>query len=110
MPDIVSFNKGHYYLLGLGVCVGVFGLIATLEHWFSIILSEATVKKLFRVAVLGLMLGLLLPHFSHFGFSRYFQSHGYISCDAASHRWLHSVILVYTKNEMLCKELIEARK
>ncbi len=105
-PDSISFEKSAYYFLGIGISLAIFSYILVSYFWFKVEICERTTKKLFRIIIGGLILGFILPHIVHFSIDRYLQSQGYEKCEAASYRWLHSVTLVYTKNQVICQFLM----
>lgn len=104
-PESISFNKGAYYLLGVGLGVGALTIGTVTSFWFGKTLSQKTVKLLMKVAVGCIALMLIVPQFVHYEINRYLVNVGYDVCEPASHQWLHSRTIVYVKNAKVCTEL-----
>ncbi len=103
LPDSIAFNKGAYYLLGAGITVGIFCYILMLDFWLKKKTSRKMVKVMLRAAIAGIIVSVILPQVVYLGCDRYLRELGYGVCEEASHRWLHSVTLVYTKSSGVCQ-------
>jgi len=104
-PESISFEKGVFYLLGVGISLGALLAFMLIEVIKKKPPTDHVSKKIGRVALLGVVLMLLLPHAVQYGIENYLEPKGYGICDSASYQWLHHRIIVYTNNAETCIQL-----
>lgn len=107
LEHVISFNKGALYLFGVGL--GMWALVGYMlaELWLGKPPSKRYEKVVTRLGVAGLVLAFSLPHVVHYSLDAWLDSRDYTICEPASHQWLHSVTLVYTKTETECLRLLQ---
>jgi len=103
--DNISFNKGAFYLLGASIGLASIVFAGIYESGLGHTLSKALGSTITKVALAGLIIMLVLPHVTHYFVSSAVESDGYSICDAASHQWLYSKTIVFTRNEEACRLL-----
>ncbi len=99
---IVLFDKGSYYMLGVGIGLLSLGLVAAIEFWGG---KPITSKQNFifsRLAISGVILLFVVPHVAHFAADKYLKRHGYSVCEEASHQWLFVRDIVYIADSIEC--------
>lgn len=101
--ELITFEKGAFYLFGVG------GGLLTIV--FNIVYSGILKKELpdflhvllTRLLIGSVVLTFALPQIVHITIEPYLEDQGYQICREKSHRWLHVVTIVYTKN-LPCSE------
>ena len=104
--SVLNFNKGIMYMLGGSI--GLFSLFIGVAY-HSIYLRkipEKTEKVLVKGAVIGILIMFLFPQLSHFGINRLMINREYIECSQAKYSWLFYKKYVYTKNQLICQDLV----
>ena len=105
-PPAVAFNKGAMYLPGLSLGLGALCVAMTLEAWRRRPPVPRTARLLSQLAVGGVVVMFLLPAMTHYWVAGRMQDRGYAVCESASHRWLHSRTIVYTRSEAICANAV----
>lgn len=99
---IVAFDKGSYYMLGVGVGLLALAYMIIREFWLRRPLTNKQSTFFSRIAISGVILALVFPHIAHFAVETYFEEHGYIVCEEASHQWLFIRDIVYVQSTVEC--------
>lgn len=107
---IIVFDKGSYYMLGVGIGLLSLGVGIAIEFWGGKPASDKQGKFISRSAISGVVLALIIPHLSHFSVDVYLSKKGYRVCNEASHQWLFVRDIVYIKPSVDCtKDLIKSQ-
>lgn len=108
--SVVSFDKGSTYMLGAGIG----GLIIVIGGVIQGLLRKnltARAKTLFaRSLIFSLILMFGFPHIAHYAVTSYTQNKNYHVCSDATYRWVLYSKFYYTKNSLVCNELVEQRE
>jgi hypothetical protein len=105
LTEAISFNKGIFYLPGVGIGLGALSFAAIYQYWLNRPLTEQISRLITKLAVSGLLITFLLPNITHYFINNYLTTHGYEVCQHASHQWLHSRIIVFTSSTEACSAL-----
>ena len=102
LSEIELFDKGSFYMLGVGMGLLVLGLVTIIEFWGG---NPITTKQniiFTRLAILAVALMFVVPHVAHFSADRYLEEQGYSVCEEASHQWLFVSNIVYVADSVEC--------
>lgn len=99
---IVTFDKGSYYMLGVGVGLLTLAYMIIKEFWLRRPLTNEQSSFFSRIAVSGVILAFVFPHVAHFAVDKYLEKHGYAVCEEASHQWLFVRDIVYVQAVIEC--------
>ncbi len=99
---IVLFDKGSYYMLGVGIGLLSLAFVVIKEFWGGEPITSKQNVLLSRLAISGVVLLFVVPHVSHFAVDKYLTRHGYKVCEAASHQWLFVRDIVYVQSFVEC--------
>ncbi|MAZ86038.1 MAG: hypothetical protein CL693_00120 [Cellvibrionaceae bacterium] len=99
---VITFDKGSYYMLGVGVGLLALSYMIIREYWLRRPLSNKRSTFFSRVAISGVILAFLFPHVAHFAADRYLEEHGYSICEEGSHQWLFFRDIVYVQSSIEC--------
>lgn len=103
LPEVVSFDKGAFYMPGvfLGLVVLIFAAV------YESILRKQLTKKIAsiitKIAIAAVIITFVLPMVVHSSVENYMIEKNYSVCDEASHQWLHSRTIVYVRTRDKCK-------
>jgi len=100
--DLVIFNKGAFYLLGVTLGLGVLVFVMVYQGVLKKELTASFSRWFSRIAVFSVLLIVVLPVVSHFLVEPYLLSRDYRVCTEASHTWFYLSEIVYVKNEIAC--------
>lgn len=99
--DIVEFNKGAMYMLGVALSSGL--LTAFMVHELrGGELSAAYNKKATQLALLFLGLIFIFPQATDYLVTSKLTGVDYVYCKDQSYRWLHSQNKVFAVNAAVC--------
>jgi len=101
----ISFDKGAFYLLGVGIGLGALVIGMIIEVWKKQPPSDRVAKRVMRTAILGLAIMFLFPQLVHYAIADYLAARDYGICQEASHQWLQARTIVYTDNPETCLQL-----
>ena len=101
----ISFDKGAFYMLGIGIALGALVIAMILEVWKKKPTSDNLSRKLTRTALLGIAITFLLPQVVHYPLAHYLQQRGYQVCREASYQWLLYRKIVFMNDQEKCLEL-----
>ena len=107
LPDYISFDKGAFYLLGASIGLAVLIYAAVYESCLGKTLGDKHARQITKVAISGIIIMFALPHLVHYLTAQFLQNKEYGVCQEVSRQWLHSRIIVYAKDNDVCRELIE---
>jgi len=99
--DIIEFNKGAMYLLGVGLGAGL--LVLFMIHELSgKEISNSYNRKATRLASVFIGLIFVFPQLVDYAVSSRVISIGYVFCENSSYRWLHVQEKVFGINADAC--------
>lgn len=107
--DIIAFNKGAMYMLGVGLSSG----LLTYFMIYEIIKKEISVafnKKATRSALIFMGLIFILPQIFHYSLEYILEKRGYMICDLDSYQWRMYRTFYYVSSVDACTNLIESKK
>lgn len=99
---VVLFDKGSYYMLGVGVSLLSLGFVAIVEFWGGKPITSRQNTIFSRLAISGVVLLFVVPHVAHFVADKYLDKNGYTVCEEASHQWLFVRDIVYVQSFVEC--------
>lgn len=106
---VVLFDKGSYYMLGVGVSLLTLGCVAVIEFWGGKPITTRQNRLFTRLAISGVVLLFIIPHVVHFVVDKHLVRHGYTVCEEASHQWLFVRDIVYAQPSIECRAGIEKK-
>ncbi|MBL4798110.1 MAG: hypothetical protein JKY50_11895 [Oleispira sp.] len=104
LAEVVVFDKGSFYMLGVGAGMLILAFVTVQEGWLDRQLSQAQSTFLTRLAVISVVLIITVPHTIHYFADDYLESEGYSVCQDASHQWLFVRNIVYVHEPVSCNE------
>jgi len=107
--ESISFNKGAFYILGVGLASGLLTYALVLEVAKGSV-SERFNKRATRIGLAALALIFVLPQLAHYAISGYANNIGYGVCSGASYQWLHARRIVYADSPETCSDIIEKNR
>ena len=96
------FDKGSFYLLGVGLGMATLAFVVVYEFWFGRPLTEQLTKVCNRLAVLSIVLLLIVPQAVHYLTDNYLLNRGYSVCSEGSSQWLFVSEILYVDNGQAC--------
>lgn len=99
---IIVFDKGSYYMLGVGIGLLVLAFVTIKEFWVGKPITNKQNRILTKLAIVGVALLLIAPHATHFTVDQYLRKNDYTVCEAASHQWLFVRDIVYVQSFVEC--------
>lgn len=99
--DIIEFNKGAMYMLGVGLGAGLLVIFMIYELTGREISSSYN-KRATKIALISIGLIFLYPQIADYIVSSKVGSMDYIFCEDQSYRWLHVQNKVYGINADAC--------
>lgn len=106
---VILFDKGSYYMLGVGVALLSLSFVAIIEFWGGKPITSKQNIIFSRLAISGVALLFVVPHVAHFAVDKYLERSGYSVCEEASHQWLFVRDIVYVQASVVCSEDIESK-
>lgn len=100
--SIIVFDKGSYYMLGVGIGLLTLAFVTLKEFWGGKPITNRQNRILTRLAVSGVVLLFVVPHVAHFAADKYLSKNGYTVCEEASHQWLFVRDIVYVQSFSEC--------
>lgn len=100
--EALLFDKGAFYLLGVGLGMLSLAIATVQEGWFDRTLSQKKSTLLTRLALVGMALIPIAPNVAHFVTNQMLTSDGYVVCEKASHQWRFVRDIVYVKSSVEC--------
>lgn len=99
--EIVEFNKGAMYMLGVGLGAGLL-VIFMIHELTGKKISNSYNKKATKFAFISIGLIFLFPQLADYVVSSKVSGMGYVFCEEKSYRWLHAQNKVYGINVDAC--------
>ena len=100
--EVIVFEKGSFYMLGVGVGMSVLAFTAVQEGWVGKVLSKKQAVILTRIAIVSIALIFIAPNLFHYIADTYFLNEGYSVCEEASSQWLFVRDIVYIQESIEC--------
>lgn len=101
---VILFDKGSYYMLGVGLGLLSLGIGLAKEFWGGNPLTAKQADIISKLGIAGVVLIFIIPHISHFSADYYLKNQGYSVCEEASHQWLFVRDIVYIQPTVECSE------
>ncbi len=102
LSKIEVFDKGSFYMLGVGVGMLILAVVTVQEGWLGKPLSQRQSAYLTKAAFVGIALIFTVPHLAHYSANKYLLGQGYTVCDEAAHQWLFVRDIVYIQPSVAC--------
>ena len=103
LPEVVSFDKGAFYMPG--VFIGL--VVLNFAIFYESILRQELTKKIAsvctQISIAAVIIIFVLPMLVHRSVENYMTENNYSVCSEASHQWLHSRTIVYVGKQGICK-------
>jgi len=109
-PPSITFERGAYYLLGIGIASGALLFIILLEVWTKVPPSAKATKIFTITAISSIALSLVLPIIAGTIIESYLLDNEYTICDVPSSAWPIYKDVIYTDNPETCSALILKRE
>lgn len=106
---VFVFNKGAFYVPGilLGLSVLLYAIIR--ESVLRKHLTEKIAAYCTRTGIGAIVIMFVIPNIVEYGINEHFKKINYQICETASHQWLHSKIIAYTRDQIICDDLEEKK-
>lgn len=95
--DLISINKGLFYLFG----VGIGSVVLVIDGVYTSMLNKKLPNNLYRlltrIGILSIAIIIVLPHLIHYLAANHLENEGYQICESRSTQWLFVRTIVYTK-------------
>jgi hypothetical protein len=108
--SIIVFDKGAFYLLGVGLGALTLAFVAGFEYWLDKPLTKRLNILCTKMALISVAVAILLPQVSHFSLHRHLVNNSYTVCREASHQWLTARTIVYLNSTENCHGVAEKRR
>jgi hypothetical protein len=102
LSKIEVFDKGSFYMLGVGVGLLILSIVTVQEGWLGKPLSKRQSTYLTKAAFVGVALIFTVPHLAHYSANKYLFQKGYAICAEAEHQWLFVRNIVYIQPSVAC--------
>jgi hypothetical protein len=110
LPEIISFDKGAFYMPGVFIGLAVLIFAAVYESVLRKKLSNKIASACTRTGVAAVLIIFVLPMVVHSSVENYLLQKNYSICSEASHQWLHSRTIVFVSSQNVCKSLEKNHK
>ena len=107
--QMIIFDKGSYYMLGVGVGLLSLGYMIVSEFWFGRPLTSRQSSFFSGLAISGIVLVFVVPHMAHYVADKYLKKNGYSVCEEASHQWLFIRDIVYIAGSVECSSSLKEK-
>lgn len=102
--EVIEFNKGAMYMLGVGLGAGIL-VIFMIHELTGKKISDSYNKKATRIAFISIGLIFAFPQLADYIVHSKIRSMDYVFCEDKSYRWLHAQNKVYGINVDACSGL-----
>lgn len=102
LSKIEVFDKGSFYMLGVGIGLLILSVVTVQEGWLGKPLSKRQSVHLTKAAFIAIALIFTVPHIVHYSANKYLLGKGYMVCDEAAHQWLFVRDIVYIQPSVKC--------
>ncbi|NMM42378.1 hypothetical protein [Pseudoalteromonas arctica] len=99
--EIIRFDKGAMYMLGVGLTSGLLSFFMVYEILNKKV-SASLNKKSIRPALIFLGSIFVVPQLAGLAVDYYVESVGYVYCKEQSSQWLQNQTLIFASNEYSC--------
>ena len=103
----VSFDKGAFYLLGVGFGLATLSFVLIYELWFGKTLPRDLANVCTRLAYVSIAILLVLPPIAHMLTEDYVEQRGLSVCEEASTQWLFARTILYLDSRHECRKIQE---
>lgn len=100
--EIVSFDKGAFYMLGVGLGSATLSFVLIYEFWHGKPLTKRLNILCTKLAFFSIILLLLTPQAIHLLTGNYLENRGLTLCEQASSQWLFVSEIVYVDDDSGC--------
>ena len=101
---IVQFDKGSFYMLGVGLGFLALTFAGIQETWLNKLLTNKQSSLFSKLAISGVVLTFTLPHVVHYVIDDYLINKGYSVCEEASHQWRFVRTIIYIHDSVECSK------
>lgn len=105
MPLSIAFDKGSFYMPGVVLGLAMLIFAAVYESVFRKEMTALIASRCTRTGIAAVLLMFVLPQLAQYTVDGYLTQRDYISCDEASHQWLHAKTLVYVSEQSVCEKI-----
>jgi hypothetical protein len=102
LSKIEVFDKGSFYMLGVGIGLLILAIVTVQEGWLGKPLSKRQSDHLTKTAFIAIALIFTVPHLMHYSANKYLLGKGYTVCAEAEHQWLFIRDIVYIQPSVKC--------
>lgn len=102
LSKIEVFDKGSFYMLGVGIGILILAIVTVQEGWLGKPLSKRQSTHLTKAAFIAIAFIFTVPHIVHYSANKYLLEKGYAVCDEAAHQWLFVRDIVYIQPPVEC--------
>lgn len=102
LSKIEVFDKGSFYMLGVGIGILILAIVTVQEGWLGKPLSKRQSAHLTKAAFIAIAFIFTVPHIVHYSANKYLLEKGYAVCDEAAHQWLFVRDIVYIQPPVEC--------
>jgi len=102
--EIIEFNKGAMYMLGVGLGSGLL-VIFMIHELTGKKISSSYNKKATKFALISIGMIFVFPQLADYFVSSKVEKMDYVFCEEKSYRWLHVQNKVYGVNENTCSSI-----
>ncbi len=102
--EVIEFNKGAMYMLGVGLGAGIL-VIFMVHELTGKIISNSYNKKATRIAFISIGLIFTFPQLAGYLVNSKIRDMNYVFCEEKSYRWLHAQNRVYGINIDACRSV-----
>ena len=106
LPEVVSFDKGAFYMPGVFLGLVVLIFVAVYESVLRKELTKNISSVCTKTGIAAVLIIFILPMIVHSSVENHLLPKKYSICSEASHQWLHSRTIVYVSTQEKCKQVI----
>ncbi len=99
--EVIEFNKGAMYMLGVGLGAGLL-VIFMIHELTGKKISDSYNKKATKIAFISIGLIFVFPQLADYIVNSKVRSMDYVFCEEKSYRWLHAQNKAYGVNVDAC--------
>ena len=102
----VYFDKGAFYMLGVGMGMATLAFVLAYEFWYGKTLPTNITRLCSKLAYASILLLFITPHAMHFFTGSYLANRGLTVCEEASSQWLFVSEIFYISDERNCDKIL----
>ncbi|GHU46244.1 hypothetical protein AGMMS50289_19170 [Betaproteobacteria bacterium] len=107
LSELKVFDKGSFYMLGVGVGMLALAIGTVQEYWFGKPLSNKQAAYFTKMALMSLVLIFTVPHLIHYCADNYLLKRGYSVCEEASRQLRLVRDIAYIQPSIECSADLE---